>query len=442
MNLQGRAIEDARAMFEAAVRAVQADCLLTDEVLRAVPFEEARRVRVAGMGKAAMAMAGVLEAHIGVPIDEGVVVVPDGYPAHYPSRLPTPRRIEVMEGRHPVPNAASEHAGRSLRILAEACEEDDLLLVLISGGGSALAIDLAQGIPLVAAQSTVRLLLESGAPISAINVVRKHLSRIKGGQLARAAIPASTVALVVSDVVGDDLSTIASGPTVPDPTTFDEAVAALRAHGIWARVPEAVRRHLQKGQAGAVDETPKPAHELFERVETHLIGTNRHALEAAARAARDRDYETRVLGSDVTGEARTVGRSHARAMLDAAGDAPLCLLWGGEPTVTVTGDGRGGRNQEAALAAALVLDGAAPEATFLSGGTDGIDGPTDAAGAWVTPSTVHRARARGLDPHAHLDDNDAYPFFAALDQLLYPGPTHTNVMDVQVGVVRSGAEAT
>lgn len=428
-------VDDVRAIFEAAVRAVQADALLTEPVLAELPLDDAAHVHVAGMGKAAMAMAGVLEAHRGEQVDGGTVVVPAGYPAHYPSRLPQPQRIEVIEGGHPVPTRASRRAGQRLRAIAEACGPNDLLLVLISGGGSALVVDPVRDVSLAAMQSTVQRLLESGAPIGAINTVRKHLSRIKGGQLARAAAPATTVALVVSDVVGDDLSTIASGPTVPDPTTFAGAIEALETYDVWTRVPEAVQRHLEAGRAGTVEETPKPGAEVFERVSTRLVGTNRHALEAAAQAARERGYAARILASDVTGEAREVGRAHATAVLEAAADAPVCLLWGGEPTVTVTGDGRGGRNQEVALAAALAWEDAPQAMAFLSGGTDGIDGPTDAAGAWVTPATVAKAREEGLDPHVHLDDNNSYPFFENLNQLMKPGPTHTNVMDVHVGLV-------
>lgn len=431
-------IDDARAIFAAAVRAVQADALLTASLLREV-LHGAGRVRVVGMGKAAMAMAGVLEARVGDAVEAGVVVVPDGYPAHYPERLPAPHRIEVIEGGHPVPSRASVRAGQRLRTLAEACEAGDRLLVLVSGGGSALVVDPVPGVSLEAMQATVQRLLDSGAPIQAINAVRKHLSRLKGGQLARAAAPAEVLALVVSDVVGDDLSTIASGPTVPDPTTFGDAVAALKRHRIWDRVPDAVQRHLADGQAGRAEETPKPDAALFAHTTTRLIGTNRHALEAAARTARERGYAARVVATDVTGEAREVGRAHARTLLAATGEAPVCLLWGGEPTVTVTGQGRGGRNQEAALTAALELDGAAVDVAFLSGGTDGVDGPTDAAGAWVTSATVEQARRAGLDPRAYLDDNNSYPFFDALGHLVRTGPTHTNVMDVHVGLARSEA---
>lgn len=433
-------VDDARAMFDVAVRAVQADRLLAAERIAAWGLEGEESVQVIGVGKASMAMAGVLEARIGPRIQNGVVVVPHGYPEHFPDRLSAPERIEVITAGHPVPDAASQRAGRRLRAVAASCDASDTLIVLISGGGSALAVDIPEALTLGQVQQTVDALLTSGAPIQVINAVRKHLSRIKGGQLARVAAPASVQALVVSDVVGDDLSTIASGPTVPDPSTFGEAITALRTHGAWDRVPEAVRKHLQAGRAGRVAETPKPGTAAFEHVTTRLIGRNRDALEAAAAAARERGYTTHVLDDEMTGEAREVARRHVQQLQAQASDAPVCCLWGGEPTVTVTGDGTGGRNQEGALAGALALTETNGRGVFLCGGTDGIDGPTDAAGAWATAQTVARARARGLDPRHHLDRNDAYPFFDALGQLIRPGPTHTNVMDVQIGLI--GRKAT
>jgi hydroxypyruvate reductase len=427
--------EDARAIFAAAVRAVQADHLLTAEVLKTLAPGRGAALRVIGFGKAAMAMAGVLEAELGAAIREGLVVVPHDYPSHLPDRLPAPERIAVETAGHPVPDERSVRAGRRFRAIAESCASEDTLVVLISGGGSALAVDVPDGVTLPHVQQTVRALLTSGAPIQAINAVRKHLSRFKGGQLARAAAPATVRALVVSDVVGDDLSTIASGPTVPDPSTYGEAIEALKQHDVWTRVPAAVRQHLKAGHRGAVAETPKPGTAVFDHVTTQLVGTNRHALDAAAEAARARGYEPHILDTEVTGEARAVARSHVQALRDEAGSGPVCGLWGGEPTVTVTGSGTGGRNQEAALAGAIALEDDERAVTLLCGGTDGIDGPTDAAGAWATPATVRAARRLGLDPRAHLDNNDAYPFFEALDQLLKLGPTHTNVMDVHIGLV-------
>jgi hydroxypyruvate reductase len=247
-----------------------------------------------------------------------------------------------------------------------------------------------------------------------------------------AAHPATVLALVVSDVVGDDLDVIASGPTVPDPTTFAEARDVLARFGLWDEVPASVRERL----SGDDGETPKPGDARFERATTCLLGTNRTALEAAQGAAEDLGYVARIVRDTVTGEAREVARELVKQALTVDVDGPTCLLWGGETTVTVTGSGTGGRNQELALAAALGLDSADRDVVLLSGGTDGIDGPTDAAGAWATPQTAARARRQGLDPQAFLGDNDAYAFFDHLGQLLRPGPTHTNVMDVQVALLR------
>lgn len=404
------------------------------------PLGDYDRVRVVGMGKAALAMASVLERQLADTPCAGVVVVPHGYAATLPEGFERPRRIEVLEAEHPIPGPASVRAARCILREAAACEAGDLLLALVSGGGSALCADFAGGISLAAAQATFKLLLECGAGIHDVNTVRKHLSRIGGGRLAQAAA-GDVLALVVSDVVGDDLSIIASGPTVPDPSTFHDAVAVLRAFGVWDGVPRTVRDHLLAGTREPGLETPKPGAEGFERVRTVLVGTNRTALAAAAEAARMLGYAPRVLGHDVTGEARAVGARLASEALASAPDVPVCLLWGGETTVTVTGTGRGGRNQEVALAAALALEGASAPVAFLSVGTDGRDGPTDAAGAWVTHRTAAQARRAGLNPEDYLARNDAYTFFEAVGSLLKTGPTHTNVMDVQVALLDPPGDA-
>ncbi len=432
-------VADAQAIFRAAVRGAQADVLLTQTpwmTWAPQPLDQYRRVVVVGMGKAAMAMAGMVEQQLGERIAEGAVVVPHGHTQTPPPHCPLPQRIEILEAGHPVPDKHSVRAARRILALAENCGADDLLLLLISGGGSSLCADFEPPVTLSDAQQTFRLLLESGADIHSINTVRKHLSRIGGGRLARAAAPADVLALVISDVVGDDLSVIASGPTVPDPTTFAEAIAVLRRYNLWHRVPDSVRERLEAGVTDPSLETPKPADPRFARVITRLIGTNRRALEAAADEARQRGYSVRILTDRLTGEAREVAPRLVTTLRDVREDRPVCLLWGGETTVTVRGSGRGGRNQELALSAALALEGWKAAAVLLSGGTDGRDGPTDAAGAWATPDTVHQARACGMDPQAYLDNNDAYAFFEALDQLLFTGPTHTNVMDVQVGLRR------
>lgn len=430
-------VADARAIFSAAVERVQADHLLdasaSDEwapqSLRA--YEE---VRVVGMGKAAMAMAGVIEGRHPDIVSDGTVVVPDGYPTSLPERLPEPSTVRVMEGGHPLPTQGSVRAARRLLDHAGAVDEGDLLLVLVSGGGTALSTLPVDALDLPDLKTTYRQLMEAGVPIQPANAVRKHLTKGGGGQLARVASPADVGALVVSDVPGDDLSVIASGPTVPDPSTYEEAVQVLYGHDLWHDVPAAVRDHLAAGARDRKPETPGTDDPCFERARTTLIGSNEDALAAARAAAEARGYTVRSVETNVEGEARDVGRAHVDEMRGAAPDEPTCWLWGGETTVTVTGDGKGGRNQEVALGAALALEEVEQDVVLLSGGTDGIDGPTDAAGAWATPETAQAGRAAGHDPQGHLDTNDAYPFLDALDQLLRPGPTHTNVMDLHVGI--------
>jgi hydroxypyruvate reductase len=430
--------EDARQIFDAAVRRVQADRLLA----ATAPAEWAPRaiaeyedVRVAGIGKAAMAMAGVLESGAGDRIADGVAVVPEDYPAQFPASLPAPQRIRVLEGGHPLPNEASVRAGRRVREHAEALGAGDLLLVAVSGGGTALSSLPVPAVDVPDLKTTYHRLLTAGVPVAQANVVRKHLTQVGGGQLAQAAHPAHVGALVVSDVVGDDLAAIASGPTVPDPTTHQDAMRVLYRHDLWHDVPESVRDHLAAGARDQHPDTPGPEAACFDTTQTQVLGTNDTALAAARAAAHDLGYTVRAVTSAVEGEARRVGQSQAETLLGTKPTEPTCWLWGGETTVTVTGDGTGGRNQELALGAALALKDAPHPTVLLSGGTDGIDGPTDAAGAWATPNTVRAARAAGCDPRAHLDRNDAYPLFDAVGQLLRPGPTHTNVMDVQVGLV-------
>ena len=431
--------EDAHEIFDAAIRRVQADRLLdatTPAEWAPRPLSDYEEVRVAGVGKAAMAMAGVLESRVGDRIDDGVAVVPEGYPGQYPISLPEPERIGVLEGGHPLPTERSVRAGRRLREHAEALDAGDLLLVAVSGGGTALSSLPVPSVDVADLRTTYQGLLTAGVPITPANVVRKHLTQVGGGQLAQAAHPAHVGALVVSDVVGDDLATIASGPTAPDPTTYQDAMRVLYRHELWHSVPESVREHLAAGARERHPETPGPGAPCFETTQTRLLGTNDTAVAAARAAAEELGYTVRAVTPGVEGEARRVGQSQAETLLDADPSEPTCWLWGGETTVTVTGDGHGGRNQELALGATLALEDAPHPIVLLSGGTDGIDGPTDAAGAWATPETARAARAAGCNPQAHLDRNDAYPLFDAVGQLLRPGATHTNVMDVQVGLAR------
>jgi len=440
---------EARTLFDAAVRGAGADTLLASSPWTQAarrPPERYRRVRLVAMGKGALAMTGVAaeqgRAAAG-SFEAGMAVVPTGYRGAVPERVPAPPPVvDVLEGGHPTPTEASVAAGERALALAEASGGDDLLVVLVSGGGTALCNAFADEISLAEARTTFQLLLESGADIHAMNAVRKHLSRVGGGQLARAAAPAEVLALVVSDVPGDAPSVIASGPTTPDPTTFADAQRVLRERDLAERVPPGARRHLERGVAGDVADTPKPGDALFRRVQTRLVGTNADALRAMQSAAEERGYAVGREPNLLEGEARERGRELARAALrraaSPASPSPYCRLLGGETTVTVRGGGTGGRNQELALAAALELDegeGEAPVA-LLCAGTDGIDGPTDAAGAVVTPRTAEQIRAAGCDPQARLADNDSHPALeAAGDALLRPGPTHTNVMDVAAVLV-------
>jgi hydroxypyruvate reductase len=364
-------------------------------------------------------MAAAVEAAWQGPL-EGLVVTRYGHGA------PT-KRIEVVEAAHPVPDAAGEQA--ALRILQRVrnLAADDLVLCLISGGGSALLAAPAPGLTLDDKRAINRALLKSGADIAEMNGVRKHLSAIKGGRLALAAAPARVVGLVISDVPGDDLAVIASGPTVPDPSTSAEALATLRRYAIDA--PARVLAHLES----AASETPKPGDPRFAAVSNILIATPQMSLRAAAEAARAAGVAPVLLGDAIEGGAREVGKVFAGVARSAARHGeparpPCVLLSGGETTVTVRGKGKGGRNAEFLLGLALALDGA-PRIYALAGDTDGVDGSEDNAGAYVAPDTLARAAALGLRARERLADNDAYSFFAALGDLVVTGPTLTNVND-------------
>lgn len=435
---QSALVEDANAIFRAAVQSVQAPQLMQasdSSEWTPAPLDRYDTVRVVGMGKAALAMAGVVEQILDGRVQEGGVIVPEGYPTTYPDTLPVPTVVEVMEGGHPVPTEGSVQGGQRILEWAKASRDGELVLVLVSGGGTSLSTVPVEGVAVGDLKRTYHQLLTAGVDVRQMNVVRKHLTQVGGGQLAEAAFPAEVGSLVVSDVVGDDISVIASGPTAPDPTTYEDAVQILYENNLWHAVPTPVRSYLSEGARGHHPETPGPEAECFDRTKNTLLGTNRTALAAAREAAEARDYEVRVVSTDVGGEARSVGADHADAMRPNNSSSPTCWLWGGEPTVTVRGDGKGGRNQEVALGGALALEDAENPAVLLSGGTDGIDGPTDAAGAWATPKTAEVARTAGYDPEAHLTENNSYPLFDAIGQLIRTGPTHTNVMDVHIGLV-------
>lgn len=385
------------------------------------------RILVVGAGKAVAPMAKAVEDLLADRISAGVIVVKDEH------GLPL-KKIKVHEAGHPVPDERGVKGTEEILSLVEKAGERDLVICLISGGGSALLIAPVDGISLADKQNATKLLLASGATIHEFNTIRKHLSRAKGGRLAQMAYPATVASLILSDVVGDDLDVIASGPTVPDSSTFQDAQQILKSYGIWDQLASSVRDHIEKGSCGQIVETPKSDNPAFQKCSQELVGTNLQALEAAAEEAESLGYPSLILSSKVEGEAREVAKfftAIGKEVLDAENPSkpPACVLCGGETTVTLQGDGRGGRNQEFALAAALAIDGL-ENFVVLCGGTDGTDGPTDAAGAIADGSTLQRARENGLDPKDYLQRNDSYRFFQKLDDLIMTGPTRTNVMDI------------
>jgi glycerate 2-kinase len=428
-DLRADADELARAALDAVepAAAVHRHVRREGDVLvvanRRYDLRDYERVFVLGGGKAAVPMTAAIADILGNRLTAGVVVTKYGHATdiQYPASS-----IQTLEAGHPVPDENSVRGAEALADLARRATEQDLVICLISGGGSALLTLPAPGLSLADLQALTGGLLRSGATINEINTVRKHCSGIKGGQLARLVAPATLVTLVLSDVVGDPLDVIASGPTVPDPTTVADARAVLERYGApW---------DLSESQGFEFLETPKPGDPAFERVQHVVVGSNRLAALAAVERARQLGFNALLLSTYVEGEAREVARVAAALAkgVRVHGDPlppPACLVWGGETTVTIRGEGKGGRNQELALAAALALDGWAGT-VVMALATDGTDGPTDAAGAVVTGETVARARARGLDPRVALAANDSYPFFEALGDLIRTGPTGTNVNDL------------
>jgi hydroxypyruvate reductase len=413
-------------VFRAALASVDPSVLLQN-VLSAIPSLalDERPVRLLAVGKAAPWLADACAALLPGRVRSGLVVG-----THCP--MPLPPGLAWCPASHPVPDERSVRAASAALDFVGRRRADESLVVLISGGASALLALPRPEITLDDKQRTTRQLLGAGADITALNTVRKHLSRVKGGQLGVAA--GRAVALAVSDVVGDDLGVIASGPTVPDPSTFEDALDVLARHGGAGRFPARVVSLLERGAAGQFEETPKAGDPRLRDVRTTVIGSGRDAADGAAREAAARGYAVGTLSQPLVGEAREAGtRLVDEGTRVAAGLArPACVIAHGETTVHVTGTGRGGRNQELVLGAALALEREGVAGAVLSGGTDGVDGPTDAAGAIADASTIARARRLGLDPLDFLARNDTYAFFAALDDLLVTGPTHTNVGDVQV----------
>jgi hydroxypyruvate reductase len=370
------------------------------------------------VGKAARGMAAAAARRLGSRIREGLIITTEAGDALFP----------LVVGSHPVPTDASEQAGRRALTLAQSTAPGETLLVLLSGGASALMAVPIDGVTLADKARTTELLLKNGASITELNAVRKHLSAIKGGRLAEST-SAPAITFAISDVVGDDLSVIGSGPTVADPSTFTDALAAIDRHGGRGVFPGPVVNHLVAGSRGGRAETPKT---IARSSAARVIGSRHDAMAGAAQEARARGYDVHVSGEPVIGEARSAAERRLAAASAAERGVPSCLISSGETTVRVTGSGRGGRNQEFALAAIPFLAPLAATAALASVGTDGVDGPTDAAGAVVDSSTAARASAAGLSAARHLEHNDAYAFFHALGDLIQTGPTGTNVGDLQV----------
>jgi len=419
------AVDPAEAVYQFVSR-VGDQMLVAD---RSYPLREFDRVFLIGAGKAAMPMADAVSEVLRDRLHGGVVITK----YHHADR-PLPDHIRVHEAGHPVPDQNSVDATRDVAELLREVTPRDLILCVLSGGGSALLTLPAGGITLADLQATTQLLLRAGATIHEINALRKHLDMVKGGGLARLVNGAPIVTLILSDVIGDDLSVIASGPTVPDPSTFAEAWQIVQQFDLADQLPAAVRARLSLGAAGEIADTPKPGDALFDKVQTVIIGSNAQAAQAAEQAARQLKFNTLLLTTQAQGEAREVAKVAAAIAQEIARynrpvPKPACVIIGGETTVTLKGRGLGGRNQEIALAAAIALDGL-PNTLVAALGTDGTDGPTDAAGAIALGETLRRARALGLDAQAHLADNDAYHFFQALGDLIVTGPTGTNVNDL------------
>lgn len=419
----------ALSILRAALAASDPAGAVTRELKR-LNLEKYRAVYVVGAGKAGASMGKAAERVLGRRIAGGLINVKYGHTAKL-------RRIELNECGHPVPDERGVAGADRIAAIAESAGERDLVVCLISGGASALLPLPAEGITLEEKQAVTRLLLECGADIHEINTVRKHISRIKGGQLARLASPATVEAFLLSDVIGDDLDVIGSGPTAPDASSYARAGAIFEKYGIASRVPASVRDRIDAGIKGLIAETPKPGDPVFLRVRNTIVGSNRLALRAAAKRARALGYRTLVLASGIEGETREIARMHAAIAREMATTGqpiqpPACVITGGETTVTIKGSGLGGRNQEFALASAMGIAGLS-DTVVLSAGTDGTDGPTDAAGAIADGKTLERKP----DAQRFLASNDSYHYFESLGDLVITGPTNTNVADVRIILVGS-----
>jgi len=444
MERQRKALED---IFRAGVKAVDPEravrryvrCkgnqLLVGE--RSYILDRFKRIFLIGAGKGTAPMAKALEDILGDRLTGGWIIVKYGH------GMPL-EKTRSMEAGHPIPDEAGLRATEGLLRKIQECTEEDLVICAFSGGGSALLPAPSPPINLDQKQESTRLLLECGATINEINAIRKHLSRSKGGWLAKTAYPATSISLILSDVIGDRLDVIASGPTVPDESTYSDCMEIIERYNLIDRLPVSVVEHFKQGVAGVLPETPKVGDSVFSKVQNLIVGNNRGALLAAKEQAISLGYNTLVLSSQIEGEAREVAQVFAAigkeiCQVSLPIPPPACLLAGGETTVTIQGRGKGGRNQELALACAIAIDGW-DRIFLLSAGTDGTDGPTDAAGALVSGLTCGRARQANLNPHAFLLANDSNSFFESLGDLLITGPTRTNVVDIMCMLVEDSKQ--
>jgi len=438
---------EARQIFEAGLKAVDPKVAVKRFMAlkgnnlqigeKEIDLKKFNHVWAIGAGKGSAAMAQAVEEILGDRLSGGLVVV------KYDHLAPL-EKIRLREAGHPAPDESGWRATRELAELVAKMDRKSLLVFLLSGGGSALLPMPVEGITLEEKMATTNLLLKSGASIAEMNIIRKHLSQIKGGQLARLANPATLVSLILSDVVGDSLDVIASGPTVGDPSTFQDCRVVLDRYSLSEKLPSSVRFYLEAGLRGEVPETPKPNDPIFSGSYTTLVGNNLQALKAAAEKAKMLGYHTLILSSMIEGDTTEAAGFHSALLREIVRSGhpvapPACLISGGETTVVVRGKGKGGRNLEFSLAAALDIEGLM-DVCLLSGGTDGTDGPTDAAGAVVDGHTITRAFAQGLNAREFLAENDSYHFFQHLDDLLITGPTNTNVMDLRVMLVRCSSK--
>ncbi len=435
--------EDAKSIFFSGLQSVNPEkavyryCKVKDNIFYAgnwsFNLSDFKNIYVIGFGKAAAPMSESIEKLLSTRITDGNIIVKYGHRTKL-------NYVNIIEAGHPVPDKNGIHGAKQILELAQKAGKKDLVLCLVSGGGSALLPFPANGISLKDKQQTIQTLLSCGATIHEINTIRKHISGIKGGLLAKTAWPALIVSLILSDVIGDDLDVIASGPCVPDPTTFKDCMDIISKYNIAAKLPESVIYRISSGHSGDIPETPKPNDPVFNTVRNLVIGSNVNAILSAKQKAEALGYHTIILSSMIKGDTSQAAYFHtaiAREVIKTGNPVPVpaCILSGGETTVVLKGDGLGGRNQEFTLISGMEIAGL-DNMVVLSGGTDGTDGPTDAAGAVADGYTTKRAYELGLDPSAFLKNNDSYHFFKLLGDLLITGPTNTNVMDLRIILVK------